>query len=160
MSVLPKDKVPESVRLLVKAPDRLRMSGCLCLANACWEAIHVNLTVLHSGMEEPPPLRLEHSGIRAIDVTLARHEVEQLLASLDSGRLQLPGIAGGAVVPGTDFVAYQEFLRRSYACRDFGIDWPCDEITSSLASTITSETGTSGMFSISDCHEAPSSYEM
>lgn len=128
MSVLPKDKVPESVRLLVKASDRLRMSGCLCLANGCWEAIHVNLTVLHSGMEEPPPLRLEHSGIRAIDVTLEPHEVEQLLASLDSGRLQLPGIAGGAVVPGTDYVAYQEFLRRSYACRDFGIDWPCDEI--------------------------------
>jgi hypothetical protein len=104
------------------------MSGCLCLANGSWNAIHVSMTVLHPGMEELPPLRLEHSGIRAIDVTLEHPEIQQLLATLDSGCLQLPGAAGGAVVPGTDYVVLQEFLRRSYACRDFGIDWPCEEI--------------------------------
>ncbi|MFO1029488.1 MAG: hypothetical protein U1F60_00275 [Planctomycetota bacterium] len=86
------------------------------------------MTVLHPGLEEPTLLRLEHSGIRAIDVVLDRHEVEQLLASFDSGRLQLPGAAGGAVVPGTDYYALQEFIRRSYAHRDFGIDWPCEEL--------------------------------
>lgn len=105
------------------------MSGCICLANGSWQAIHVSLTVLHAGMEELPPLRLEHSGIRAIDVTLEHPEIHHLLATLDSGCLQLPGAAGGAVVPGTDYVAFQEFLRRGYACRDLGIDWPCDELS-------------------------------
>ena len=128
MIVQSHEEVAGQARTFFEGAERVRAAGLVCKVGAEWLAINLNLTMLHEGMEDPHHFEVEHEGIRAFNTLLRGHDLVELLANLDAGRLQMPSGASGAVVPGSASVGRPRFRERRFAQRDLGVDWPCNEL--------------------------------
>ncbi len=113
---------------MLTSAGRARAAGIVCLVDGKWLTVHVNLTVLHEGMPEPHTMELEREGICAFDVPLGSRELEQVLAGLDDHGFTLPVLGRDVSVPGVTH-SHGRFVRRTYALRDYRLDWPCDLLT-------------------------------
>lgn len=129
MEVDPQRAVVTNVRLMLANAERARASGVICLVRGKWLTVHVNLTVLHDGMPDPHHVELERDGVCAFDMLLQEPELAQLLAGLEVGGARLPPGCREAAVPGTAHSPRPRFLPRTFAMRDWRIDWPCNEVT-------------------------------